>query len=728
MMQITKVYRLLLAALVSLLLPLAAGAEGAHWNQNTTSAPSSSPYLTVGNPTELDQNRPLEEDTGGFLKFTDNGAKMPFTLEFDTTALPITRGGTGAATQQAALNALMSLAGVATGDIIVFNGTNWVLKHQGANGTFWGVSGGVLDFYTPAGSGTVTSVGLSVPSWLSVGGTPVTGSGTLAVSNGTGLSADRVVGTNGSGALDLMALTAAQVPNLDAAKITSGALAKAQQHANTVYNDAGNAYSGTATQDMSASGQTLLIPIKASGGTTGEINLNSTDLEFRSAGVTHKAAKQATTITAGTGLSGGGDLSTGRTLNISTVPLANGGSNADLSGASTGAVIYKGASALTSLTPVASKLIGFDSGGTAITTYNQAAGFGGDGNAGAVTKGAVTETTRLQLNATDFTQTVSTTWKPLSGTIVNATTTCAFNGTITVGTGPGGGAGGNATNYTGADGSGLGGGKNGGLPAAGYPAGGGGGANAGAGGAGATQYQSGASAYPISSTGGSGGAGGCYDAAAAGGAGGAGGGCFIGCSVGAMTVGASGAINADGTAGANGAGGSTGDGGGGGSGGTVSLNSQTSIANSGNVRARGGNGGNGGFGGGTGGGGYIQFLSPSNTNGTRTVTAGATVGTGGTASAGAAGLAVSITATPNLPLLLSMQEDNFARMKSIALAHRVLNFPTREGFDVELTMREAATACSRGSVIQFAKLVDGNMEESTCIEIGDSVEALDNAA
>jgi len=196
-----------------------------------------------------------------------------------------------------------------------------------------------------------------------------------------------------------------------------------------------------------------------------------------------------------------------------------------------------------------------------------------------------------------------------------------------------------------------------------------------------------------------------------------------------MTIGASGTINADGAAGAA----ATGAGGGGGAGGTVSLNSQTSIVNSGSILCRGGDGGNSvsAAGGATGGGGYIQFMSPSNTNGTRTVTAGATVGTGSptiSPTVGSAGLAVSITATPNLPLLLSMQSDNFARMKSIALAHKVLSFPAKEGFDVEISMREAAQACSRGSVIQFAKLVDGNMTESTCIEIGDSVKGLDNAA
>jgi hypothetical protein len=722
MMQTTKAYKLLIAALVSLLLPLAAVANDAHWNQNTQGAPSSSPYLTVGNDVSLDQNRPLEENTADFLKFTDGGAKMPFTLEFDTAALPITRGGTGGLTQQAGLNNLLSLPGFATGDMIVFDGANWSLKPKGANGTYLGVSGGVLGFYSPPGSGTVTSVGLSVPSWLSVGGTPVTSSGTLAISNGTGLTANRVVGTDGAGALNLMALTAAQVPNLDASKINAGNLAKAQHATTAVFNDQGNTYTGTFTQNFGGATQTLVIPIKASGGTTGEINLNSTDLEFRSAGVTHKAAKQATTISTTSPLSGGGDLSANRTLTLGTVDTSKGGTG--LTSYTAGDTLYYASG--TTLTRVAIGANGtvLKSNGTAPSWGTVGGGFGGGGQAGSTSKGAVTETTQLQINATDFTQTVSTTWAPLSGTIVNATTTCAFNGTTTVGTGAGGGAKGRALTTPGLDGYGLSPGR-----ISNYASGGGGGGNAGGGGEGGGGGGGGGGAVPISLLGGSGGGGGGCWSALNGGNGGGGGGSIVACSVGALTIGASGSITANGVNG--GAATSDSSGGGGGSGGTISLNSQTSITNSGTLTATGGNGGNGAGagGGGGGGGGYIQYVSPSNTNGTRTVTGGsAGTSAGQAATAGSAGLAVSITATPNLPLLLAMQEDNFARMKSIALAHKVLSFPTKEGFDVELTQREAAQACSRGSVIQFAKLVDGNMTESTCLEIGDAVEDLLNAA
>jgi hypothetical protein len=48
------------------------------------------------------------------------------------------------------------------------------------------------------GTGTVTSVGLTVPSWLTVGGTPVTTTGTLAVTPATAQTSAQVIGTCGA--------------------------------------------------------------------------------------------------------------------------------------------------------------------------------------------------------------------------------------------------------------------------------------------------------------------------------------------------------------------------------------------------------------------------------------------------------------------------------------------------------------------------------------------------
>jgi len=63
-------------------------------------------------------------------------------------------------------------------------------------------------------SGTVTSVGLSVPAWLSVAGSPITASGTLAVTAASGQTANQFLATpNGaSGALSVRAIAPADLP------------------------------------------------------------------------------------------------------------------------------------------------------------------------------------------------------------------------------------------------------------------------------------------------------------------------------------------------------------------------------------------------------------------------------------------------------------------------------------------------------------------------------------
>lgn len=73
----------------------------------------------------------------------------------------------------------------------------------------------------PAGTG-VTSVGLTTPSWYTVTGSPVTGSGTLAITATTGQTANSFLATpNGStGALSLRTIVGADVPAINLA--TSG--------------------------------------------------------------------------------------------------------------------------------------------------------------------------------------------------------------------------------------------------------------------------------------------------------------------------------------------------------------------------------------------------------------------------------------------------------------------------------------------------------------------------
>ena len=69
-----------------------------------------------------------------------------------------------------------------------------------------------------SGSGTVTSVGLSTnASWLTVGSSPITHSGTITLNATTGLTANEFLATpNGSsGAVGLRAIVAADIPTLN---------------------------------------------------------------------------------------------------------------------------------------------------------------------------------------------------------------------------------------------------------------------------------------------------------------------------------------------------------------------------------------------------------------------------------------------------------------------------------------------------------------------------------
>jgi len=96
--------------------------------------------------------------------------------------IDIANGGTGQTTSTAAINALLPTQATNSGKYLTTDGTN----------TSWATVSG--------GSGTVTSVALSAPSIFTVTGSPVTTSGTLAISySGTALP----VAIGGSGATTL---------------------------------------------------------------------------------------------------------------------------------------------------------------------------------------------------------------------------------------------------------------------------------------------------------------------------------------------------------------------------------------------------------------------------------------------------------------------------------------------------------------------------------------------
>jgi len=122
--------------------------------------------------------------------------------------------------------------------------------------------GGVCRTSWPAG--TVTSVGLSMPTELTVTGSPVTTSGTLTAAWAS-QSANTVLAapSGGAGTPSFRVLAAADIPNLDAGKITAGTLANARLDSkvyliNSSGLDAANITTGTLLVARGGTGQSSL--------------------------------------------------------------------------------------------------------------------------------------------------------------------------------------------------------------------------------------------------------------------------------------------------------------------------------------------------------------------------------------------------------------------------------------------------------------------------------------
>jgi hypothetical protein len=131
---------------------------------------------------------PTARLSGSYTGITGVGTLTAGT--WNGTAIGVAYGGTGLT------------ATPTNGQLPIGNGTGYTLAtlSAGTNVSISNTAGGITISATPAAGGTVTSVAMTVPSFLSVTGSPITTSGTLAVSlSGTALP----VANGGSGATTL---------------------------------------------------------------------------------------------------------------------------------------------------------------------------------------------------------------------------------------------------------------------------------------------------------------------------------------------------------------------------------------------------------------------------------------------------------------------------------------------------------------------------------------------
>lgn len=148
------------------------------------------------------------------------------TILTDNADVTVAQGGTGSGTASGARTNL----GATTIGANLFTLTNpsaITFPRFNANNTVTARTAAELrsDIGAGTGSGTVTSVAMSVPEGFTIGGSPVTSTGTLAISYTSGLTANQFLATpNGStGAMSLRSIVAADIPTLNQSTTGSAA-------------------------------------------------------------------------------------------------------------------------------------------------------------------------------------------------------------------------------------------------------------------------------------------------------------------------------------------------------------------------------------------------------------------------------------------------------------------------------------------------------------------------
>jgi len=229
----------------------------------------------------------------------------------------IANGGTGQTTKTEAFDALSPTT--TKGDIIVHNGSDNVRLPKGTDGYVLAAdSTETSGLKWQAVGGTVSSVAMTVPGFLSVSGTPITSSGTLAVSysgsalpvanGGTGLTA---LGTSGQVVRVNSGGTGLEYATITGTGTVTSITAGTGLSGGTITTSGTVALANTAvTAGSYGSGsQVATFTVDAQGRLTSASNTSIT-----ASGI--GAVPSTRTISVGSGLTGGGDLSSDRSISL----------------------------------------------------------------------------------------------------------------------------------------------------------------------------------------------------------------------------------------------------------------------------------------------------------------------------------------------------------------------------------------------------------------------------
>jgi hypothetical protein len=203
-----------------------------------------------------------------------------------------------------------------------------------------------------ANLGTVTSVGLSLPSILTVSGSPVTTSGTLSATLASQTANTVFAAPNGSaGAPTFRALVTADIPSLDASKITTGTLAVANGGTGLASYVVGDLVFASGTTTLSKLADVATGNVLLSGGVGVAPSYGKVGLTTHVSG-TLAVANGGTGATTSTG-SGSVVLSTSPTLTTPNIGVATGTSFNSITGLASVTPLVAGTAAVGTSTAVA---------------------------------------------------------------------------------------------------------------------------------------------------------------------------------------------------------------------------------------------------------------------------------------------------------------------------------------------------------------------------------------